>query len=767
MPLLLVALLTALPLPKVEPIPTWVTPVEAPTKTTDDTATPLLLNDEQIRVEKTVEYFERRVWLARTLSGVESLAQHEFEWDPASEKMVLHGVWIWRDGKRRQAWSPDDARVFQREAQLDMGIYDGRLTFRVELRDLRVGDLVEVASTRSGENSVFKNHFSTSGVQADDFRMGLTHFRLLWNRGAMLQYKTHANAVEPKTSTLGEYKVFEWNLTDTPALHFEAEVPVDVEVLPYVEFTDWSSWYEVNEWAQTLFVEPKPNGRFKEELATILGKPESERVKAAVRFVQDDIRYVGIELAEHSHLPHSPAWVLERGFGDCKDKTLLLVSLLRQLNLKAWPVLVHSQYGLRLPNVLPSALEFNHAIVRIDFASGSRFVDATQTQRRGDPAQWESPQYGYALVIKPETRTLEKMPPIKSTHSTWEIHQKWKVPKDKEVGTLEIETVASAHEAATLRSHISSQSVSELSEKKRKTREDELHVKLKSTGFEFDDDETGERFTLREKYAVSDFLDAKDSHEFVALQLKEDLLLPPKEERKEPLAQPHPLRTKETIEYDADSTLSIVDFEFENKKVSHRAFDFAVKQEITKKGIFRIEWNLVTRADRIEVDEIESYSQAVTDSHEVLGYVVRPKEFHEASAVVASEPSIEEPKKEPPSYTWLYTLALVFLAVMVVVLVSIPSASSDKRSMLARLRTPAFQKKQTAALGELPTAPLLLKELGEAQVHFRTASCPLGHPWISPVAITDAIRMGDARIHVIGRSCSTCGASEHRYAKLS
>ena len=97
---LLLAALAALPLPPVGPVPTWVEPIEVPTKkVAPDGSTRLLLTDTQIRVEKTVEQFEHQAWKVLSQTGVAELAKQEFEWDPSFEQLTLNGVWIWRRAK--------------------------------------------------------------------------------------------------------------------------------------------------------------------------------------------------------------------------------------------------------------------------------------------------------------------------------------------------------------------------------------------------------------------------------------------------------------------------------------------------------------------------------------------------------------------------------------------------------------------------------------------------------------------------------------------
>ena len=61
--------------------------------------------------------------------------------------------------------------------------------------------------------------------------------------------------------------------------------------------------------------------------------------------------------------PHSCPVVLERGYGDCKDKAVVLIALLRTLGIDAWPALVNTDWHDGIGTWLPSPGAFNHVIV--------------------------------------------------------------------------------------------------------------------------------------------------------------------------------------------------------------------------------------------------------------------------------------------------------------------------------------------------------------------------------------------------------------------
>ncbi len=749
---LVVVVAAAFPLPPVVEPAAWVEPVEVPKgPVAPDGATRELLIDTQVRVEKTVEHFEHRAWKVLSHAGVEQLARRQFHWDPSWETFQLHGVWIWRGGQRRVAWHPEDARVIQRESDLDEGLYDGRLTLIVELRDLREGDVVELASTTVGENPVYQGHFATRFFQSWAEDIEQSRFRLTWQRQRPLRFKGHGGAVAPTVVEEGRAQVYRWDLRHLKGARFEAAMPADVEPAPWVEFSDWRDWEEVARWADGLF-SVAPTGRhFEDELARFRAMPEAARAPAIVRFVQDDVRYVGVEIGEHSHQPHSPAWVLERGFGDCKDKSLLLVSLLRAAGMDASPALVHSRAGQQLPQLLPSSNVFDHAIVQVLLPSGPRFIDPTLTLRRGPLEAMPQPSYHQALVVKPGAIGLTPMPVDSNTEPTWEVEQRWKLPAPSGKASLTIITTARAMEASSLRQRVKRNTHEELTRDLLKEREEALDAKLTSLALRWSDDEGTEQFVLTEEYETAEFF-ADGKHEFQALVVPRDLKYLSEPQRSWPFALWHPLRVREVILYEAPEVLRASEYDVGDHVFSHPAFELAVAQSLSGHTL-KLEWDLRTLKDRVLPSEVESYRTARQRAREYFAY--------EVSSVAKRYSSDSQRNSDPTS-------GLLLLGGLVAVGLGIAGASRASTAWTrwrGQQRTREFKAKQQGAPGELAANPAVVPTLLAGAKLFTSARCPDGHGW-GEIAAVDTARLGDERMTVLARTCAGGEARESRYVKL-
>jgi transglutaminase-like putative cysteine protease len=144
-------------------------------------------------------------------------------------------------------------------------------------------------------------------------------------------------------------------------------LPADINQLDLVLFTNNAP--------------PSPELKAKIDQWKRLPSPE-DRVLAALRFVQDEVRYLGIESGISGFMPAAPNTVFARRFGDCKDKTLLLDTLLTALGVEAHPTLVNTKLRRTIQQLRPAPV-FDHAISQVVAGGRTYWLDATANYERG------------------------------------------------------------------------------------------------------------------------------------------------------------------------------------------------------------------------------------------------------------------------------------------------------------------------------------------------------------------------------------------------
>jgi hypothetical protein len=102
------------------------------------------------------------------------------------------------------------------------------------------------------------------------------------------------------------------------------------------------------------------------------------------------------------------------GFGDCKDKSVLLQAILQALDVKSELVLVDTDDGFGLQDRLPTLFAFNHMIVRALIGGKWIWIDPTDHSQAGDLDHFVQPDYGYGLPLVAGINAMVKMDPSDS-----------------------------------------------------------------------------------------------------------------------------------------------------------------------------------------------------------------------------------------------------------------------------------------------------------------------------------------------------------------
>ena len=162
--------------------------------------------------------------------------------------------------------------------------------------------------------------------------------------------------------------IYIWKYGETPALTLEGGMPHLNDIVPRLRYSSIKEWDSVYTWYKDL-----AKGRYTPD-ADIAAKvqqltdnlmTEDAKIRAIYHFVATNIRYVGIELGQSAYQPSPATEVFQMQYGDCKDKTTLLISMLDLAGIKAYPVLLSIAPYERVDTTLPSLSQFNHMVTAI------------------------------------------------------------------------------------------------------------------------------------------------------------------------------------------------------------------------------------------------------------------------------------------------------------------------------------------------------------------------------------------------------------------
>jgi hypothetical protein len=121
------------------------------------------------------------------------------------------------------------------------------------------------------------------------------------------------------------------------------------------------SWYENLISGQMSASEP-----IKQEVDTLAAGKAAPlaKMQAIAGFMQHDIRYVEIQLSISGWQPHAAPDVFSHRYGDCKDKATLMHTMLHEIGIDSYLVLINMRRG-SVTVTTPPRKEFQHAILAI------------------------------------------------------------------------------------------------------------------------------------------------------------------------------------------------------------------------------------------------------------------------------------------------------------------------------------------------------------------------------------------------------------------
>ncbi|MFC1658773.1 DUF3857 domain-containing protein [Candidatus Omnitrophota bacterium] len=215
-------------------------------------------------------------------------------------------------------------------------------------------------------------------IQAS-FKLALPVSKPLHHKILNPAYNTFQAKLEPEVKEASGYREYSWEFKDIPAIIPEADMPPVSKINSVILLSTFDSWQEVYDWWWNLARDKiQADAAIKQKVADLTGDEEDiqDKIRAVYNFCAEDIRYVAVEYGQAGHEPHKAADIFANKYGDCKDQAILLITMLREIGVGAYPVLIGTDDYLNLEEDLPS-VNFNHAIAAVQLEDGLIFLDPT------------------------------------------------------------------------------------------------------------------------------------------------------------------------------------------------------------------------------------------------------------------------------------------------------------------------------------------------------------------------------------------------------
>ncbi|MFZ5706126.1 MAG: DUF3857 domain-containing transglutaminase family protein [Pseudomonadota bacterium] len=330
-------------------------------------------------------------------------------WNPAAGEPIIHGIIVYRGEQIIDVLKTTSFEILRREDQLEAAMIDGVLTATLRVPDLRVGDELEVSYTLPASDPTLGINDAGILLLGPSPAPGRYHMGLSWDDGRKPIVKLTSDM--NRAAQISERAVdllFENPTTLVPP----KDAPPRFQWQRALEYSSYSDWAGVSRHLFPLFAKAShlsaesPVKREAKKI-TASNKGVLGRVSAALKLVQQDVRYVYVGLGSGNLTPATADETWRRRYGDCKGKTVLLLALLREMGIEGVPVLV-SNAGVDdgMDQRLPSPRLYDHVLVRVRIDGAWYWLDGTMPPVVG-PSTESMLRYRWILPLTAEGSSLE------------------------------------------------------------------------------------------------------------------------------------------------------------------------------------------------------------------------------------------------------------------------------------------------------------------------------------------------------------------------
>ncbi len=398
----------------------------------------------------------------------------------------------------------------------------------------------------------------------------------------------------------------------------------------HISISDFASWNKLAKWGVGLY--PKPTAHSTEMLNCIkdikLNNPlKKDQIERIIKFVQEEIRYVGIEEGVHNIKPHNPNEVFLNRYGDCKDKTYLLQTMLSKIGQESHIAWVSTSLLHKLDQYPPSPRLFDHTILYFAFEGNDYWIDATKNHQANELDKICFPDYEKALILDPGSQNLHDI--VINYSNEINVEESFIITDAVQPVLFETKTTYTGYQADYFR-----QSWAQVGQNQFKSN----LINYFSTYYpmiewesepEIKDDPQQNIFTIKERYLVHDFwqeygdeISGTDSMtEYYAIAIRSYLVSPDEKIRTAPVALSYPLDVKQRTQIVFPKK---VDLEPSRDEISGKSIYFERKIQLKMESIIEYSFHYKTLQDHIPVSDVSDYFKEIEKikqwTYEILNY---------------------------------------------------------------------------------------------------------------------------------------------------
>ena len=346
----------------------------------------IILADEDIRLLKDDTVVSQSRFIIKILNerGKNDFSEIVIGYDSTYEKVeVEYARTILPDGQVITVGEKDIRDV---SLYLNFPLYSNARARIISMPGLVEGSIVEYKVRHIENLGLSKKGFNLAYSLKEGQPIADANFKLTVPKDKNLktkllnpEYNTEKFDLSPLITQTRDEKIYTWAFQNIPQIEVEPNMPPEAEINPIILVSTYQSWDEIYKWWQELAKDRMLADKAISEKVTqlIQGKKNKEEIiRAIYNYCAQDIRYVGIEYGQAGYQPHYAGEIFKNKYGDCKDKAILFIAMLKSAGFSAYPVLIGTRGNPAPQDDIPADI-FNHCIAAVELDGRLIFLDIT------------------------------------------------------------------------------------------------------------------------------------------------------------------------------------------------------------------------------------------------------------------------------------------------------------------------------------------------------------------------------------------------------
>ena len=346
----------------------------------------IILADEDIRLLKDDTVVSESRFIIKILNerGKNDFSEIVIGYDSTYEKVeVEYARTISPDGQVIAVGEKDMRDV---SLYLNFPLYSNARARIISMPGLVEGSIVEYKVRHQENLGLSKKGFNLAYSLKEGQPIADANFKLTVPKNKNLktkvlnsEYNLEKLNLSPLIIQTRDEKIYTWDFQNIPQIEVEPNMPPAAEINPIILVSTYQSWDEIYKWWRELAKDRMfADKAISEKVAQLIqGKKNKEEIiRAIYNYCAQDIRYVGIEYGQAGYQPHYAAEIFKNKYGDCKDKAILFITMLKSAGVSAYPVLIGTRGNPATQEDFPADI-FNHCIAAVELDGRLIFLDIT------------------------------------------------------------------------------------------------------------------------------------------------------------------------------------------------------------------------------------------------------------------------------------------------------------------------------------------------------------------------------------------------------